>query len=172
MTTQPGGAPAPLPPLAVSVFVLAGPGLGPAGTSKTVFQQLVQMTSEIQPAQPATTPPPTGTTSGVTHTRAPLGTALPPTVTLKRRLDADTSPWQWHRAASLGLAEAIKDVALEMYTAPDYAAGKPPAATWQLPNAWCAKATIATETTGPNGQNGVVYETVEICCDAILPAGA
>lgn len=168
MTTQPGGTPAPLPPLAVSVFVLAGPGLGPAGTSKAVFQQVVQMTSEIQPAQPGTTPPPTGTT-GVTHTRAPLGTALPPTVTLKRRLDADTSPWQWHRAASLGLAEATKDVALEMYTAPDYAAGKPPAATWQLANAWCAKATIATETTGPNA---ILYETVEIYCDAIIPAGA
>lgn len=163
VAAQPGGVGPALPPLAVSVFVLAAPGLGAPGASKIVFQELVRMASEIEPAQYVTTPPPGGAT---TYTKQ-LGTTQAPSVTLKRRLDADTTLWQWHRLALAGGPDARRNAVLEMFTAPDFASGKPPVSIWNLPNAWCSKIAI---TGADAGSGGVAFETVEVLCDMIAPA--
>jgi phage tail-like protein len=159
MTVQPGGA-----PLSVSVFVLSAPGLGGPGPSRIVFQQLVGVNSEMDPAQYLTTAP--GGT-GVVHSK-PVGQIVPPSVTLKRGLDADKTLWQWHQLALNGDPAAAKDAVLQMYNAGDFATGKPPLSTWELTNAWCAKIALAG-VEADAGAAGMVFETVEIVCDRISP---
>lgn len=159
MTIQPGGG---APVLAVSVFVLSAPDLGAPGVSKIVFQQLVGVNSEIDPAQYVTTAP--GGT--IVHTKQ-MGQTVPPSVTLKRGMDADKTLWQWHQLALNGDPAALKSAVLQMYNAGDFAAGKPPLSTWELENAWCAKIALAG---ADAGAGSVVFETVEIVCDRISPA--
>ncbi|MEY9928891.1 phage tail-like protein [Catenulispora sp. GP43] len=160
MTVQPGGA---AQVLTVSVFVLSAPDLGAPGVSKIVFQQLVGMTSEIDPPQNLATAP--GGTA-VIHTKQ-LGQTVPPIVTLKRGMDGDKSLWQWHQLALNGDPAALKAAVLQMYDAGGFAAGKPPLSTWELTNAWCAKIALAG---AEAGAGGAVFETVDIVCDRIAPA--
>ncbi|MEY9855644.1 phage tail-like protein [Catenulispora sp. GAS73] len=165
MTVQPGGVGAQAPAPDVSVFVLTIPGL-PGATAKIVFQEIVDIVSEIEVAQSAPTGAP-APGSGVTHTKQQMGPTLPPTVTLKRGLDGDTTLWQWHQLALDGAPNARQEVVLGMYTAADYAAGKPPVSTWNLTNAWCAKIAIVGAGAGAGAGNGVVGETVDIVCETL-----
>lgn len=101
-----------------------------------MFQEIVDIVSEIEVAQPAPTGAPAPGT-GVTHTKQQMGPTLPPTVTLKRGLDGDTTLWQWHQLALDGAPNARQEVVLGMYTVADYAADKPPVSpgTWRTPGA-------------------------------------
>ena len=153
------------------VFVLTAPGIPGGATQKIVFQQLVEIISEIDPAPPATSAAPG---APATHTKLPYGQTLPPKVTLKRGLDGDTTLWQWHQLALDGNPGALQNAALAMYAASDYASGKPPVVTWELANAWCTKIDVSGAGTG----NGAVTETIELVCDRItamrpvVPMGA
>lgn len=159
MTVQPAGPGAPVLP--VSVFVLAGPELGGAG--KIVFQELIGISSEIEPAEYISTTPQGAT--GITHTKQ-FGQTQPPTVQLKRGMDGDTSLWKWHQLALAGEDSARMNVELEMYAAADFEAGRPPVSTWMMTNAWVAKVDLAGVRAG---SSSVVYETVQIVCDTIVP---
>lgn len=159
MTVQPGGPGGPVLP--VSVFVLAGPQLGGAG--KVVFQELLGITSELESTPYISTTPAGGT--DIMHTKQ-FGRTLPATVQLKRGMDGDASLWKWHQLALAGEDSARIDVELEMYSGPDFEAGRPPMATWMMRNAWVAKIDLAGVRAG---SSSVVYETVQIVCDTIVP---
>lgn len=147
------------------VFVLTVAGIPGAVSQKIVFQELGSLVSEIDPV-PSTAAPAPG--APVTHTKAPFGQTVPPSVTLKRGMDGDNTLWQWHQLALEGSPPALQNAALAMYAASDYAAGKPPLATWELMNAWCAKIAVAgAGAVAGTGPASAVAETVQIVCDRI-----
>lgn len=157
MTNQPAGA---VPSAAGPVFVLTVPGLPGGANQKIVFQELLDIVSEIDPAPPGAAPAPGAPAA---HTKAPYGQTVPPKVTLKRGVDGNGALWQWHQLALDGNPAALQNAALAMYAASDYAAGKPPVITWELMNAWCTKIDVA----GAGAGNGAVTETAELICDRI-----
>lgn len=62
-----------------------------------------------------------------------------------------------------------EQVTLGMYAGSDFAAGKPPVMSFILENAWCAKIDIEG---AKAGAGDIVYETVQIVCDKIMPGAS
>lgn len=147
------------------IFVISAPTLqikpGPQGLSikNLAFQELGGINSEINIEQYVSV----DSTGYVNHTKQ-MGLTKPPTVTLKRGIDADMSLWYWHNMALLGMPNARANVTLEMYGGGVPSIGDvKPMFTYTLGWAWVAKINIA----GAKAGEGFITEDVTIACDYI-----
>src|ERR1700729_2568425 len=68
------------------------------GVPAVTYSQLIEISSAVEPAAPV---------AGATTPSKTFGTALPPTVTLRRDLDANAYIWVWH-AAGFSCAPAAR----------------------------------------------------------------
>jgi phage tail-like protein len=91
----------------------------------------------------------------IQHTKQ-YGKTKPPTVTLKKFMDTDTSLWAWHCAAQAGSPNARQDCTLKVYKAGSPNLAPQPADQvfeWVMYSAWPSKIDVAgmkaggTETT-------------------------
>ncbi|HEX4061750.1 MAG TPA: phage tail protein [Streptosporangiaceae bacterium] len=115
------------------------------------FAELTNIAMEVEPHELIYCHP----DGAIQHTKQ-YGKTKPPTVTLKKFMDSDTSLWAWHVAAQAGSPNARLDCTLTVYKA-----GSPGLAPssqdqifqWMLQGAWPSKLDVAgmkaggTETT-------------------------
>ncbi|MCI0687903.1 MAG: phage tail protein [Sporichthyaceae bacterium] len=88
------------------------------------------------------------------------GTRKPPTIILKRRMNAGMELWAWHEAVMNGdIVAARKSASLVMYNTE----GKP-VARYHMENAWPAKIEIGALKAGASE---VLMETVTIVCERL-----
>ena len=124
------------------------------------FQELGGINSEISIEQYITSDP----NGFINHTKQ-FGLVKPPTITLKRGLDASLALWAWHQMALTG-----NPAARAQYLSLDIFGGglagiqnQKPLMSYTLVNAWCAKINISSAKAG----EGFLTEDVTIACDVI-----
>jgi phage tail-like protein len=122
---------------------------------QVAFSELSGIKSEVEPVEYISADAKTG---NIVHTKQ-FGKTKPPTVTLKRAVDNDTSIWAWHELALLGDPKAAQTCTLLLQDA-----GGQTLITYILDKAWPSKVDIAGLKAGASE---VVIETVELVCDGI-----
>ncbi len=121
------------------------------------FSELAGINSKVSPSEyieaGATSP-------DIVHTKQ-FGKTEPPTITLKRGLNADGNNrlLAWHMLARAGKPEARGDGTLEVYDA-----GNNLAITYIIENGWCQELTISGVKAG---DSAVATVEVKITCDNI-----
>jgi phage tail-like protein len=143
-------------------FVLGVTG----GSAQWGFSELAGINMEVEPNEFIYC----DNKGGIVHTKQ-YGKTKPPTVTLKKGMDSDTSLWGWHLAAQAGSQRARLDCTLMAY-----AAGSPgvsPSASdkvfeWLLWNAWPSKVDLANMKAGATD---TPLLTVTFACDHITVPG-
>jgi hypothetical protein len=121
------------------------------GVSVVTYSQLIEISSAVEPAAPVAVATPSKT----------LGTALPPTVTLRRDLDANSYIWAWHAAVLTGDPAARKTCTLQLLGGTGQVL-----LSFVLENAWLGTVQI----TGPQPppQPPVSTQTDTFSCDQIV----
>ena len=124
------------------------------GTEIASFNQLVGITSEIDPVDYLASSDP----EGVTYSKTPEG-LKPPTITLKRGKTRGLELWNWHQAARSGVLSARKSGALVMYNPEGKAVAR-----YHLEKAWPSKLRITgVKVSGSE----VLYEEVTLVAEDI-----
>jgi phage tail-like protein len=145
--------------MSASTFVIQVDGIQVAS-----FSELSGINTEVEPVEYISTGP-----DGILHTKQ-YGKTKPPTVTLKRGMDAETYMWAWHQAVLQGEPTARKTCSLQLFAAAQSPKSGQPIMTYILENAWPSKLEISGMKAG---SSELVTETVVLFCDQILlqPAG-
>ena len=122
------------------------------GVSVVTYSQLIEISSAVEPAAPV---------AGATTPSKTFGTALPPTVTLRRDLDANAYIWAWHAAVLTGDPAARKTCTLQLLGGSGQVL-----LSFVLENAWLGTVQI----TGPQPppQPPVCTQTDTFSCDQIV----
>jgi phage tail-like protein len=122
------------------------------GSAGVKYSELLELSSEVDPATPA---------AGTTTQTKTYGTVMPSTIRLRRGLDGDPTIWAWHMAVLQGEPTARKTCTLQLMG---------PAGqillTFVLQNAWLATVQI----TGPQSppQPPVSTQTDTFICEQIV----
>lgn len=121
------------------------------GAPVVTYSELVEISSAVEP--PAAPADPT------LHTKQ-FGTVIPPTVTLRRGLDANHAIWAWHMAVLQGDPAARKTCTLQLMGSTGQVL-----MSFVLQNAWPGTVQIA----GPQPQHApVTTQTDTFVCDQIV----
>jgi phage tail-like protein len=101
----------------------------------------------------------------LTHTKQ-YGKTVPPSVTLEKPMDTDTTLWAWHMAVQAGIPNARKSCTLVVYPAgsPGIRPEGAPVFQWELRDAWPQKIGVSGMSAGDT-QVGTL--TVTFACDLI-----
>jgi T4-like virus tail tube protein gp19 len=121
------------------------------GRPVVTYTELLGLNSEVDPTPPA---------AGTTNTKA-YGSALPPTITLRRGLDANSMVWGWHQAVLAGDPAARRTCTLQLM------GGTQVLLTYLLENAWLATVQIQGPQPPPQGPQ-VSTQTDTYVCDQIV----
>jgi phage tail-like protein len=145
--------------MSASTFVIQVDGIQVAS-----FSELSGISTEVEPVEYISTGP-----EGILHTKQ-YGKTKPPSVTLKRGMDAESYMWAWHQAVLQGEPTARKTCSLQLFAASQSPKSGQPIITYILENAWPSKLEISGMRAGASE---LVTETVVLFCDQILmqPAG-
>ena len=145
--------------MSASTFVIQVDGIQVAS-----FSELSGINTEVEPVEYISTGP-----DGILHTKQ-YGKTKPPTVTLKRGMDAETYMWAWHQAVLQGEPTARKTCSLQLFAAAQSPKSGQPIMTYILENAWPSKLEISGMKAGSSELD---TETVVLFCDQNLmqPAG-
>jgi len=126
------------------------------------FSELAGIVMEVEPHEFIFCNP----VGGIVHTKQ-YGKTKPPTVTLKKPMDTETSLWIWHLNAQAGSPTARLDCTLTAYSAGS--PGQNPDESqiqfvWLLHSAWPAKMELASMRAGATDSPQI---TVVFSCDEI-----
>jgi phage tail-like protein len=109
------------------------------GNGKWSFQEMSSINMEVEPHEFIYCKP----DGSIEHTKQ-FGKTKPPSVTLKKMMDEDTTLWGWHMAVQLGSDAARIDCSLFAYKAGTAApTSKDQVFEWKLINAWPSKIDLA-----------------------------
>jgi phage tail-like protein len=146
-------------------MVLSAPRfyLQPIGGGKVAwgFSQMNNIAVEVEPKEYLYCE----SDGALTHTKQ-YGKTVPPTVTLEKPMDNDTTLWAWHMAVQAGMPGARKNCSLTVFGpgSPGVAPQGAPEFVWELLEAWPQK----IEVSGMHaGDTEVGTLTVTFACDFI-----
>jgi phage tail-like protein len=130
------------------------------------FSEMTNIVSEVEPQEFIYC----DGNGAVIHTKQ-YGKTKPPTVTLKKPMDADRTLWAWHMSVQLGNQQAKIPCTLSVFLpgSPLMPPMSAPMFQWTMTGAWPSKLDVSGMKAG-NTEAGVL--TVTFACDTIEVLGA